>query len=238
VLKGIFMNTRVITGLALLGWSLGSLLSATPAQSQQFLVGAYLFAANTTGTTGNTQYQYDTNSTDVAQPLNINGSGKSISFALPTGNTVFTFDQTLNTALSSVGTNGDLGLFFSATNNPYNPTSSSRTPDLLVSRNTNGATAFFTPAAGTAINDFHYNGVTPTLSANGLTSFTLGTSVISVTAYSVANKPNGSFTLTVTTPTATATPEPGVVSLMLGLATVGFGTGFRLRRRRPMAPKA
>jgi hypothetical protein len=37
---------------------------------------------------------------------------------------------------------------------------------------------------------------------------------------------------------APSTPEPGTVSLFLGLATVGAGAGFRLRRRRAVAPKA
>jgi len=221
------MKTRLLTLAVLLGLTAGGLVSTSSAHAQQFLVGAYLFAANTSGVTSTVLYQYDTNNTDAASILSINGLTKNISIAVPSGSTVFTFDQTLNTGLFPTGTNGDLGLFFSTTNTPYNSTTP-RTPDLLVSRNTDGLTSFFTPATGTAINTYFYSNGGSTIAANGATSFVVGTSTIAVTAYSVANKPSGSFTLTVT-PLAT-TPEPGSVALLVGLGL--SGSAFALRRRR------
>jgi hypothetical protein len=216
------MKMRLLTGLALVGGSVYCLTATAPADAQQFLVGAYLFDANSSGATVNSGYQYDTNSSGGASPLNVNGFGKGISFSLPNGSTSFTFDQGLNTPLSGFG---DLGLFFSTSNTPFNPSTTSRTPDLLVARNPSGGAAFFVPVVGTSINNYAYPG---SASANGLSVFSLGGSTISVTAYSVAAKPNGSFTLQVN-PTAAATPEPGSLALLAGL---GFSGILFLKRRK------
>ena len=216
------MNSRTYTGLALAGGLL-CLTAAAPAGAQQFLVGAYLFGANSSGATSNLGYQYDTNSSSTASSLNINGFPKGIAFALPTGSTPFTFDQTLNSSLTGTG---DLGLFFSTTNTPYNPAASARTPDLLVARDTSGVPAFFVPAAATNINNYFYSGNS---SANGLSVFSIGGSTITVTAYSVGTKPSGAFTLQVNAAGAPATPEPGSLALFAGLGISGI---VFLKRRR------
>ncbi len=204
---------------------------APAVHAQQYLVGANLFSANANGSTASGQYQYDTdNLATSSSPLNINNAPKSIAFALVNGSNSFTFNQGLGNSLSSVGgTVGDLGLFFSASNTPYNPSpGTARTPDLLIARLSSGAASFFTPTAGTAINNYAYPGSSL---ANGASSFTLGTSTITVSAYSVTDAPNGTFTLLVTP--AAVTPEPGSVALLIGIATTG--AGFLSRRRRKQA---
>jgi hypothetical protein len=224
------MNTRVITGLALLGCSVGGLISAAPAHAQ-FLVGAEILAANSTGATVNQAYSEDTNSSNGDGTLFINGNGKGLSLPLTTGSNAFTFSQALNNAqLSAQGaTNGTLGLFFSSTNTSYNPSTTSRTPDLVISATANGGTSFFAPAAGVLVDNFVYNQTL--LPANGLTSITVGSSVISISAYSVTNTPTGTFTVNVST-LPTATPEPGSIALLSGLGLSGGVFALRRRRRK------
>ena len=210
----------------------GVVLCAVPqAHAQGFLVGAQLFAANGSGASTSNGYQYDTNpSSGQTAALNITFNnvtvGKSIAFALANGSNSFSFDETLNIALSAGGGSaGALGLFFSNVNTPYNPSSSARPADLLVSRATNGSTAFFFPATGTAINNYFFSGASTYSGAN---SFVVGSSSITVSAYSVVDKPSGTFTLQVG-PASAATPEPGSIALLAGL---GISGGLFLKRRR------
>lgn len=213
----------------------GSALCAAPrAQADVYLVGAMLFAADSTGATTSTSYQYDTNTihdNNTVSPLDLTFNGntysKGISLALAPGSNPFTFTEDVSTPLSAYGgTNGDLGLFFSSSNTPYNPSSGARTPDLLVSRTTDGSLSFFAPASGTTINDYIFPNTT---TANGATSLTLGTSTIQIADYSVNDAGAGAFTVSISGPAA-ATPEPGSVALLAGLSLTG--AGFSIRRRR------
>ncbi len=211
----------------------GALLCSAPrADAQQYLVGALLFGANGTGTTTSAAtYQYDTNtSSSGVTPLNFtfNGTtyGKGISLLLPNGSNTLSFVQNVVTPISNFGgTAGDLGLFFSTTNAPYNPASGARTPDLLVSRATNGSTAFFFPAAGTTINDYVFPNTT---TYSGATSTTPGSVPITATSFSVDNNGAGAITLRVGSGAA-ATPEPGSLALLTGLSLTG---GLFLKRRK------
>lgn len=205
--------------------------SAPQAHAQQYLVGALLFGANGTGaTTSAATYQYDTNTASSGvTPLNFtfngNNFGKGIALLLANGSNTLSFVENVVTPISNFGgTAGDLGLFFSTTNTPYNPASGARTPDLLVSRATSGATAFFFPGAGTAINDYVFPNVA---TYSGATSATPGSSPITVTSYSVDN--NGAGAITLRVGSATATPEPGSLALLTGLSLTG---GLFLKRRK------
>ena len=205
------------------------LCSAPQAHAQGYFVGALLFAADANGTTRGGGYQFDTNTSSVAAPLGINNGGKGISFALANGSNLFSFDTGSSPISAAGGTVGDLGLFFSPTNTSYNPNTSSRTPDLIVARAINGATSFFTPSAGTAVNYYIYSGTTL---ANGANSFALGSSTITVSAYSVSDKPAGTFTIQVTPNAAPSTPEPGSIALLVGAGLSGSVFTFRRRRNR------
>lgn len=218
-------NVSFATNLGLLSLSLAGVMATSSANAQTYLVGAYLYGANSSGVSTNTGYQYDTNSNSGAYALSVNGGGKSLSQLLATGSNAFTFSFT--TGAAPLTTNGNLGLFFNSTNTPYNPATDSRTPDLLVSATANGGVTFFTPAAGALANDYHYGG-TP-LSANGLTAFNVGGNTVDFTAFSVTSTPTGSFTLRVT-PTVVATPEPGIMGLLAGISV--SGGVFAMRRRR------
>jgi hypothetical protein len=216
------MNTRLTTGLALLGMSLGGLMMTSTANAQTFLVGAYLFSSNAAGATTNTNYQYDTNVNSPDLALIVNGVGKGFTSALSSGDNVFNF--TVPQAFS-VGSNGDLGLFFSSSNTAYSPAGSAITPDLLVSRDTAGG-VFFVPAPGTTINNYHFG--SPAQSANGSATIDIGASTISVTSFGLTSTPSGSFTVRVS-PRVVATPEPGSVALLVGMGVAG---GVFTRRRR------
>jgi hypothetical protein len=213
----------------------GAAICAAPlAHADEYLVGALQFAADATGATTSTFYQYDTNSssggvTQLDITFQGNTTGKNISLALLNGSNTLSFVQDNVTPISAFGgTTGDLGLFFSSTNTPYNPASGARTPDLLVSRATDGSTAFFFPSAGTSINDYVFPGST---AYGGATSFTLGSTPINVTSYGVDD--NGSGTVTVQVGSAVAaTPEPGSVALLVGMGVTGAGFAVRRKRRK------
>jgi hypothetical protein len=226
------MNTRFTTGLALVSVSISTLMLASPAGANLYLVGAYLFGANSVGATTNTNYQYDTNVNNADLALLVNGSGKNLSLLLTPGVNNFTLTVPQNFALSN---NGDLGLYFSATNTPFNPIVPAVAPNLLVSRNVNGATAFFTPAAGTTINNYRYGN---TALANGVSTFTLGTNTVTVSSYIITSNPLGLLSLTVDTitPETSTTPEPGTLALLSGLSVCG-GLCAQRRRRRQRLPK-
>ncbi|MCW3055583.1 MAG: hypothetical protein JWN14_4753 [Chthonomonadales bacterium] len=211
--------------LGLVTLSFAGLMATSSANAQTFLVGAYLFGANGTGATTSPSYQFDTNTNNPTIALIVNGIGKGFTAPLSLGANAFTFAG--GSSAFPLSGNGDLGLFFDTVNNPYSPLVTSRTPDLLVSRDSTGALAFFVPASGTTINDFHYS--PSTLAANGLPTFSLGGQTIAVTAYSVNTAPAGTFTLNVT-PFVAPTPEPGVTGLLVGLGV--SGGAFALRRRR------
>ncbi len=216
--------------LLLLGGAL--LCSAPQAHADQYLVGALQFAADSTGATTSHVYQYDTNGASGATPLDFTFNGttynKSIAILLPSGSNTLSFVQNAVTPLSAYGgTTGDLGLYFSSTNTPYDPASGARTPDLLVSRATDGTTAFFFPTAGTSINDYIYPGAS-SYTYSGATSTTPGSLPIIVAGYSVDD--NGSGTVTIQAGAASAaTPEPGSIALLVGMGLTG---GMALRRKR------
>ncbi len=210
----------------------GAVLCTAPqAHAQTYLVGALLFAANGSGATTSTSYQYDTNSSSPGvTPLNFtfNGTtyGKGISLLLANGSNALSFVQNAVTPISNFGgTAGDLGLFFSTTNTSYNPSSGARTPDLLVSRATNGATAFFFPATGTSINDYVFSAST---TYSGATSVASGVTPVTVTSFHVNDNGAGAVTIRVGS-AAAATPEPGSLALLTGLSITG---GLFLKRRR------
>lgn len=206
------------------------------AHADAYLVGAMLFAADGTGATVSTGYQYDTNTihdNGSVTPLDLTFKGvtygKGISLALDPGSNQFSFSEDQSTPISTFGgVTGDLGLFFSSSNTSYNPASGARTPDLLVSRRTDGSLAFFFPTAGTTINDYTFTGTT---TANGATSVTLGTDTIQVSNYSLNDSGSGAFNLSVSGPSA-ATPEPGSVAMLVGMGVSGAGLAIRRNRRR------
>jgi hypothetical protein len=216
--------------LLLLGGA--ALCSAPQAHAQGYLVGALLFAANGSGATTSTSYQYDTNtSSPGVTPLNFtfNGTtyGKGIAILLPNGSNTLSFVENAVTPISSFGgTAGDLGLFFSSTNTPYNPSSGARTPDLLVSRATDGSTAFFFPTAGTTINDYVFPAST---AYSGATNTTAGLVPITATGFSVDNNGSGTVTLQVGA-AGPATPEPGSIALLVGMGLTGGAIGLRRRK--------
>jgi len=226
-------NMRFAANLGLLGLSIAGLMATSSANAQTFLVGAYLFGADGSGASTNLGYQYDTNVSNATSfGLNITppNVSKGLGQALTTGTNIFTFSFTQGAA--NPGPDADLGLFFDSANTPYNPAVSARTPDLLVSRDTTGALAFFVPSSSTVINNYHYGD--SALTANGLSGIVVGGNTVSFSAYSVNTTPTGSFTLTVT-PFVAPTPEPGVVGMLAGI-TVSGGV-LTLRRRRRNAKK-
>jgi len=205
-----------------------------PTAHAQFLVGAELFAATSTGATSSNAYENDTNSTSGITPLNItfNGStnGQAISFGLLNGSNTLTFNQNSGVPFSSYGgSNGDLGLFFSSTSTSYNPSSGARQPDLLVSRASNGSTAFFFPANGTTINDYVFPNTT---TYGGATSFLLGATPVTVTSYSVNDGGTGSFVVRVGAAGPAATPEPGTLAILVSFGMTGAGFVARRKRRK------
>lgn len=219
------MQTRLTAGLAVLGMSLGGLLVPATSNAQSYLVGAYLFAADSTGATTNTGYQYDTNGSNISAPLLINGFGKNFSQLLTTGANSFTFSS--GSQPFTLGPNGDLGLYFSSSPTAFSPSTSAPPPNLLVSRPV-GSGTFFTPLVNTSINNYRYN--TAAVSATGASTFNVGGNTLSVTSYSVTSTPNGTFTLNVSPNIAPAsTPEPGTVGLLASLGTMGI---LAVRRRR------
>ncbi len=214
----------------------GALCAAPQAHAQVYLVGAEQFAADATGATTSQFFQSTTNSGSAVTPLDITinsvTQNQAISFALSNGSNAISFAAPGSPPFSNYGgTDGDLGLFFSSTNTPYDPSSSARTPDLLVARVTDGSTAFFIPTAGTQINDYVFNGLT---TYGGATSFTVGTVPITVTQYSVADDTTGTLTLQLGAVPASV-PEPGSVALLTGIGVAG--ASFLSRRRRQSARK-
>ena len=205
-------------------------VSAPQAHADEFLVGALLFGANSNGDTLAADAQYDTNAvagSNSSLPITFKGttSGRGISFDLLPGSNALSF---VTAGFGTQGSNDDLGLFFSSSNTSYNPTSSARTPDLLVSRANNGSTAFFFPGAGTLTNSYVPANTT---AYSGATSFTLGADTITVTSYSVDHSGAGTFTVQVGA-RASATPEPGSVALLVGMGMTGVSFAIRRKRRK------
>jgi len=215
--------------------SASALSFSSHAHADEYLVGAILFAADSTGATTSISYQFDTNaSSGGVTPLDITYQGttygKGIALDLPSGSSTLSFAQEFVTPISSYGgTDGDLGLFFSSSNASYDPASGARTPDLLVSRVTDGSTDFFFPTAGTTINDYVFSGAT---TYGGATSFTLGSTPISVTSFGVDDNGFGTFTIQNGLSGPASTPEPGSVALLLGLGVTGAGFAVRRRNRQ------
>jgi hypothetical protein len=200
-----------------------------PAKAETiYLVGAEFFTGNSTGTTVNHGYQFDTNSSTIAYNLGVGGStSKGISIALSEG------DNTLSLIPSATGsppgTYAELGLFFDSSSTSYNPSSSPRTADLVSAVGFNQTAANdFTPIAGTTINSYIYNGSDL---ANGLTSFIVGDEIITITGFTMSsdgtNYSGGSVTINV----AQAVPEPSSLALCGIAGAVGLGIA-RFRRRR------
>ena len=230
----LFASRRSVLNSASLLLVGGASALYAPMAHAQFLVGAELFAATSTGATSSNVYENDTNSNAPVTPLNItfNGStnGQAISFGLLNGSNTMTFFQNSGAPFSSYGgTNGDLGLFFSSTSTSYNPASGARQPDLLVSRASNGSTAFFFPANGTTINDYVFSGTT---TYGGATSFLLGATPVTVTNFSVNDGGTGSFVVRVGAAGPAATPEPGSIALMVGMGLSGSAVVLRRRRSK------
>jgi len=203
---------------------------APQAHAQVYLVAAEQFAADSTGATTTDSFQSDTNSSNPITRLSVTLGGvtanQSIAFALSNGKNKFSFSAPGSPTFSAYGgSDGDLGLFFSSSNTAYDPSSSARTPDLLLARATDGSTAFFTPASGTQINDYVFSGLT---TYGGAASFTVGGVPITVTQYSVKDDTTGTLTLQLGTASPTV-PEPGSVALLVGLSATGAGCLVRKR---------
>ena len=218
-------HTRFCLRLALAG----VLLSVfAPMAHSQFLVGAGLYSSTSNGT-ANPVYLYSTNASfppnTVASlfltPNSGNNTGKNIAIPLSNGSNNFTFDNNFN---QPPGGFVGFELFFATSATPYNPASGARTPDLVVFAPTTSTTTFTVPAAGTQAESYDHSGQ---IAANGLTTFSLAGTPISITAFSSSTVPNGSFTVNVGG--LASTPEPSASALLAGCASALL---FALRRRR------
>jgi len=150
--------------------------------------------------------------------LDVNGTPSlAISLALANGPNVFTFSGGTGFPIDIIG----LNLFFNDTGTSYNPAYQAGVgiPGDLSAYVAAGSSTFSIPVAGTDVQSYNtsFTNVNST-TYSGATSFTVGNSVITLTDFSAANTPSGSFTLTVT-----PTPEPRMfVALGLGLALLAL----------------
>ena len=189
--------------------------------AQITLTGAQIYAAgdNTDGAFSIGNYRYTTNSADDGFGLSINGQNeKAISLLLGLGDNVFSFSGTV--APVDPGNHVGLSLFFTDTDplfdNSFNPeTTQGVAGDLTVVTQMNSPSDFFsTVAAGIQTQTFNAGAIGDAF-ANGQQSFSLGSTSVSVTAFTVSDSPfnpSGSFTLTVV-------PEPSAMSF-LGVFTM------------------
>ena len=179
-----------------------------------YLVGAQLYSALRSGTTGDVHYQFSTNATPPAGhaslPLALEGDQSGvqragISFGLKVGDNVFRFQPTLHARRPFYG----LNLFLNDTGASFNPRRCLEriAGDLTVAVAAHSS-AFFVPAASLGVTSYTSNNVTVgackfTAPTNGNASFAVGGYTVAVTALSETGastgnpEPSGSFTLTV-----------------------------------------
>ena len=204
------------------------LLTSTSAlmHADIYLVGAQVYASGASGENagayaGATAYQFSTNSSALNFGLNVNGVPSAISFKLSNGANVFTFTPGASGfAINTIG----LNLFFDNTGTSYNPAyvANDGIPGDLSAYVTAGSSSFLIPAAGTDVQSYNTSNTdVNSTSYSGATSFLIGDSRVTLTEFTAASDPSGSFTLTLT-------PEPQMIGVLgIGLALLGLA----LRRR-------
>jgi hypothetical protein len=246
------LRTRWIqSGVWVLGLFMVVFGGAPTAQAAPlYLVGAQVFTYS--GGTPYQGYQFSTNSGTSAHatlPLDMQGDllgivSTTISFELHAGDNIFEWSGNANAPMDSYG----LNLFFNATGGSFNPTNEAGSATGLAGDLTAtvaaGSGAFSVPSLGTDIAGYNWNnhaylahGVPfnlayPIADANGLTSFLIGDSTVSIAGFNAVStnsagpNPRGSFTLHVAS--VSALPEPPTM-LLFGAPLAAL---WMLRRRR------
>lgn len=185
-----------------------------------YLVGFVLYRCTADGTAINDPYFYTSNGNIPAfrQTLT-SGTGSSqsagISFGLSLGDNTFSFTPS---GFADPGSFAGVQLYFNSTGVPFQPLGPGIAPDLAAFVPTTSTAWSYAPAGTQVIN--YGDSYGPLVSYGGATSFTIGDSVITLSALNIDNQPSGSMTLSVST-----VPAPGVLSV-LALA------GIVARRRR------
>jgi hypothetical protein len=203
-----------------------SLGGAVARGANVYLVGAQVYASGASGQNvgaySGTPYQFSTNSNTAHDSLDVNGTSLTISFALSDGPNVFTFTPgTTGFPINTIG----LNLFFDGDGTSYNPayTAGGGIPGDLSAFVAAGSSAFAIPAAGINVQSYNTDDLkVNSTSYSGATSFEVGNSLVTLTAFSATVDPAGSFTLTVS-----EVPEPGTIALL----GIGLGLVALFRRR-------
>ncbi len=208
----------------------------THASAAEYLVGALVYASDASGANAGaysgTPYQFSTNSSTSHDSLIVDGQGSAISFLLSQGANTFAFSADVSAfPISTIG----LELFFNSTGTSYNPAYSPGVgiPGDLAAFVAAGSSAFSVPAAGTDVQSYNSSG-TAVNSAffSGAKTFVVDGSEISITSFTAASTPSGSFTLTVQ-----PVPEPGP-ACQLTFAGVCCAFCFIRRSMRQPRPNA
>jgi hypothetical protein len=196
-------------------------LSSALAQAE-YLVGVQVYASGTSGQNigaySGTYYQFSTNSNTLQDGLTVNGTSSAISFKLSNGPNVFNFSPGVSQfSIDSIG----LNLFFNETGTSFNPpyVANVGIPGDLSAYVTAGKSPFAIPAAGTDVQSYNSSNLdVNSTSYSGATSFVEGNERITLTSFTAATDPSGTFTLTMT-----PTPEPGMLAVLgIGLALLAL----------------
>lgn len=222
------MQKKIVALAALFALAAGSSHAAV------YMNGAQLSTAYSNGQAV-LGYQYDTNVSSggtcglyIDQVLSPSTPYKGMLLALTAGVNTFSYRSGSCSGLTSP--NATLGLFFGTDAQAFNPASTARIADLLVSA-ANDSDSFFVLEAGTPVNNYYY-GVQGY--AHGLSDFLVGgfrVSVSDFTAHSVPG-PNGnvSGTFSLTLTPDNSVPEPSTL-LLSGLGVLGMAATGRRRKQ-------
>jgi hypothetical protein len=180
-------------------------------------------------------YQYDTNVSSggtcglyIDQVLSPSTPYKGMLLALTAGVNTFSYRSGSCSGLTSP--NATLGLFFGTDAQAFNPASTARIADLLVSA-ANDSDSFFVLEAGTPVNNYYY-GVQGY--AHGFSDVLVGGFRVSVSDFTAHSEPalsdvTGTFSLTLTPDNSV--PEPSTL-LLSGLGALGMAATGRRRRKQ------
>lgn len=195
-------------------------LSSAAHADGPYLVGFVLYRCTPDGTAINDPYFYTSNGNISAfRQTHTSGAGSSqsvgISFGLSLGDNTFSFTPS---GFADPGSFAGVQLYFNSTGVPFQPVGPGIAPDLAAFVPTTSSAWSYVSAGAQVIS--YGDSYGPLVSYGGATSFTIGDSVITLSALNINNQPSGSMTLSVST-----VPAPGVLSV-LALA------GIVARRRR------